>query len=115
MPVIKYTDLKFKEIEQKEVKNTAKAIAVGEKTGWEDYTLRVFKIESGGFTPRHKHEWEHVNYIIRGRGRLRIGETLHEIEETDFAFIPPGTEHQFENPNTEPLEFICIVPNRGNY
>ena len=52
MPVIKYTDLKFKEIEQKEVKNTAKAIAVGEKTGWEDYTLRVFKIESGGFTPR---------------------------------------------------------------
>jgi len=37
------------------------------------------------------------------------------ICEKDFAFVPPNIEHQFSNPNDEDFEFICIVPNRGEY
>ncbi|MCP4706044.1 MAG: cupin domain-containing protein, partial [candidate division Zixibacteria bacterium] len=39
----------------------------------------------------------------------------HEVSEKDYAFVPPNTEHQFSNPFDKDFEFICIVPNRGEY
>jgi mannose-6-phosphate isomerase-like protein (cupin superfamily) len=41
--------------------------------------------------------------------------TEHEIVKKDFAFVPPNTLHQFRNPYDQDLEFICIVPNRGEH
>ena len=112
MPVIKYESVKLSEVSMEGVKGTLKANIIGKPEGWPEYTLRVFRVKSGGFTPRHQHDWEHVNYVIKGRGRLRIGEELFDLEEKDFAFVPPNAEHQFENPYSEDFEFICIVPNR---
>jgi quercetin dioxygenase-like cupin family protein len=113
MAVVKYDDIKLDEIEMDGVASVSKANAIGPPEGWKDHTLRVFRINPGGFTPHHQHDWEHVNYVIRGRGVLTIGEQSHEISEKDFAFVPPNTMHQFENSYDEDFEFICIVPNRG--
>ena len=115
MPVVKYQDIKLSEVSMDGIKGALKADVIGRREGWPEHTLRLFRIKSGGFTPRHQHDWEHVNYVIKGRGRLRIGEKLFDLEEKDFAFVPPNSEHQFENPYREDFEFICIVPNRGAY
>jgi quercetin dioxygenase-like cupin family protein len=113
MPVIKYRDMKLTEINAQGVKDVVKANVVGGPEGWKDHTLRVFRLAPGGFSPQHQHDWEHVNYIINGKGQLRIGDEVHEVSEKDFAFVPPNTMHQFSNPYDEPFEFICIVPNVG--
>jgi len=113
MPVIKYQEMNLSDVSMEGVKGTLKANVISKQEGWSEYTLRVFRIQSGGFTPRHQHDWEHVNYVIKGQGRMRIGDELFDLEEKDFAFVPPGTEHQFENPYNNDFEFICIVPNRG--
>ena len=68
------------------------------------------RVTGGGHTPRHQHEWEHVNYVMKGAGRVRIGETVHDLNAGDFIFVPPGVDHQYENPYGDDLEFICIVP-----
>jgi len=115
MPIIKYTDMKLHDVTMDGVKGASKANVIGPDQGWDNHTMRVFRLEPGGFTPRHQHDWEHINHVIQGRGRLRIGDTIHDLSEKDFAFVPPNTEHQFENPHSEPFEFICIVPNRGAY
>jgi quercetin dioxygenase-like cupin family protein len=115
MPVVSYDDISRAKVDMDGVKDVTKANVIGSREGWRDHVMRVFRINPGGFTPRHHHDWEHVNHVIRGRGRLRLGETVHELREKDFAFVPPNTEHQFENPYEEPFEFICIVPNRGDY
>lgn len=115
MPVIKYNDIKLTEVTMPGVSRTTKANVVGGTEGWDNHTLRVFRLQPGGFTPRHQHDWEHINHVIKGRGRLRIGDTIYELEEKDFAVVPPNTEHQFENPYGDEFEFICIVPNRGAY
>ncbi len=112
MPVIKYGSVKLSEVSMDGVKGTLKANVIGRREGWPEHTLRVFRVKSSGFTPRHQHDWEHVIYVIKGRGRLRIGDELFDLEEKDFAFVPPNTEHQFENLYSEDFEFICIVPNR---
>jgi quercetin dioxygenase-like cupin family protein len=115
MPVVKYTEMQLEDVQMDGVKDASKANVVGPEQGWENHTMRVFRLKPGGFTPRHQHDWEHINHVIKGRGKLRIGDTVHDLLEKDFAFVPPNTEHQFENPYDEPFEFICIVPNRGAY
>lgn len=115
MPIQKYDELLATEIQMEGAKSVSKKVPVGENEGWEGYTMRTFTIAPGGHTPRHAHDWEHVNYVIRGRGRLMIDGNESEISEKDFAFVPPNLNHQFSNPYDEAFEFICIVPNRGEY
>ncbi len=115
MPIQKYNDLLETEIQMDGAKNVTKKVPIGEKEGWDGYTMRTFTIAPGGNTPRHAHDWEHVNYVIRGRGRLMIDGKDNDVSEKDFAFVPPNREHQFTNPYDEAFEFICVVPNRGEY
>jgi len=113
MPVKKYEEIKMSPVKMEGVLDTVKANVIGPEEGWDTHTLRVFRIAPGGNTPFHQHDYEHVNYVIRGRGRLRIADDVQVIREKDFALVPPNVKHQFMNPYDEDFEFICIVPNRG--
>ncbi|MEP0827626.1 MAG: cupin domain-containing protein [bacterium] len=115
MPVRKFGEIEETEVSSGDVLGVTKKIPIGKKEGWEGYSLRVFKIAPGGHTSKHQHDWEHVNYIISGKGRLMIDGVMHEVEEKDFALVPPNKIHQFQNPYDRDFEFICIVPNRGEY
>jgi quercetin dioxygenase-like cupin family protein len=113
MAVRKYADIKGIPVTMDGAAGVTKKVPIGKAEGWADYTLRVFKIAPGGHTPRHQHDWEHVNYVISGKGMLMLAGTEYEVVEKDFAFVPPNTPHQFRNPYDQDFEFICIVPNRG--
>jgi quercetin dioxygenase-like cupin family protein len=115
MPVIPYDRITGHAVEAEGVKGVTKANVVGEREGWEHHTLRVFRVEPGGYTPQHQHDWEHVNYVIKGKGKLLLNGETRALQEKDFAFVPPNTPHQFKNESDELFEFICIVPNRGAY
>jgi quercetin dioxygenase-like cupin family protein len=113
MAVIRFADLDLRQITMDGVRATDKAVVIGESQGWDGYTLRVFRIAPGGFTPHHQHDWEHVNYVIKGKGTLTLEDQTVEVTEKDFAFVPPNAMHQFKNPFDEEFMFVCIVPNRG--
>lgn len=115
MAVVRYEQVNPVRIDMGGADGVSKAVVIGKREGWDGYALRVFTLGPGGYTPRHSHDWEHVNYIIAGRGRLTIGSEVYELGARDFAFVPPGVEHQFENPGNADFEFICIVPDRGEY
>ncbi len=113
MPVIKSDEIKMEEVSMAGVDRIIKSNVIGPSEGWKDYTLRVFRIGPGGYSPHHQHDWEHINYVMKGKGTLTIKDDTIEINEGDFVFVPPNTIHQFKNPFDEEFEFICIVPNRG--
>ncbi len=115
MPVIKAHDVKTAPIIVPEASGVEKADVIGPKEGWVNHTMRLFALHPGGHTPRHAHDWEHINYVTKGTGTLLIGGQIYNLEPGDYAFVPPNTEHQFRTTGSEPLEFICIVPNRGAY
>jgi quercetin dioxygenase-like cupin family protein len=98
MPVRKYSDIEGVPLLMDDAVGVTKKVLIGREEGWGDYTLRVFKIAPGGHSPRHQHDWEHVNYVISGRGRLFLAGTEQDIAEKDFALVPPKTVHQFQNP-----------------
>ena len=115
MPVRKYDEIEANKVEMEGAENVYKKVPIGQKEGWSDYTMRTFTIGPGGHSPRHSHDWEHVNYVIQGKGRLMIDDKEQDVNERDFAFVPANIEHQYSNPYDKDFEFICIVPNRGEY
>ena len=113
MPVVKKESIKLKPVASDNVKYVTKANTIGPSEGWTDHTMRLFRISAGGHTPSHNHDWEHVIYIVKGKGRLTIDGVQYTVEAGDYAYVPLNAEHQFENPYDEDFEFLCIVPQRG--
>lgn len=58
-------------------------------------------------TPHHHPVTEEIYYILRGRGRMRIGQETHEVSVGDAIAIPPGASHQITNIGDETLLFLC--------
>jgi quercetin dioxygenase-like cupin family protein len=74
------------------------------------YALRMIEIEPGGNSPHHSHPYEHENFIVQGKGRLRIVDTWYDLREGDVAFVPAGISHQYVNAGEIPLKFLCGIP-----
>jgi quercetin dioxygenase-like cupin family protein len=88
-----------------------KQIPLSRKDGVPTFSFRVFTIEPRGHTPFHQHEFEHMNYVIKGEGTLVSEDREHELREGDFALILAGERHQFKNSSeNRNLVMICAVP-----
>ena len=101
-------------IESPEVRNAAMKVLISPKEGWEGYVMRVVELDEGGYSPRHTHDWPHINYIIEGEGTLHIDGKDNPIQAGSFAYVPSGSDHQFRNNGTGKFRFICIVPEHGH-
>ncbi len=71
--------------------------------------LRYFEVAPGGHTTLERHAHVHAVMVVRGHGRVLIGEVIHELSQNDLVKVPPLTWHQFRAPADEPLGFLCLV------
>lgn len=76
--------------------------------------MRLFEIEPGGQTPYHTHDWEHVIYVLEGKGALRTEQGDADFLPGDSLIAEPNEQHNFVNTGTEPLRFLCVVPLKGD-
>lgn len=104
-------NIPFEQVTMDGAKDTEYKVVVGKREGAENFIMRIFKIQPGGHSPLHSHEWEHENYFLKGSGEIRNskGESI-KVKSGDVAFIPPFEEHQYFNNGSEILEFICLIP-----
>jgi quercetin dioxygenase-like cupin family protein len=86
-------------------------VLVGPAEGAPNFVLRRFLMGQGGGMPLHTNEVEHEQYVLRGRARIRIGDTAHEVGPDHTLYIPAGVPHSYEVLEA-PFEFICVVPNQ---
>ena len=107
-------DIEARKINYKEQKDTFVKVLVSPKDGWDGYVMRVIEVLEGGFTPKHSHPWPHINYMIEGEGELMIDGKINKVSPGSFAFVPPGSIHQFRNAGKGVFRFICIVPKEGH-
>ena len=91
-----------------------KKVLISPSEGWEGYVMRVFDIDEGGNTPRHTHDWPHINFVLEGSGTLFLDGVEHDIKTGSFAYVPGGKEHNFINTGSGKLSIICIVPEEGD-
>ncbi len=86
---------------------------IAEKDGAPNFSMRVFEVAPGGYSPYHSHPWEHEVFVLEGGGVVvqETGEV--PISCGDVLFIPGGEMHQLRNTSEGTLEFICLIPNPG--
>ncbi len=77
----------------------------GEPTAFQ---LRYFEIASGGYSSLEQHRHAHAVLVVRGPGRVRVGDETYRVRPMDFIFIPPGVPHQFQA-GRGPFGFLCPV------
>jgi quercetin dioxygenase-like cupin family protein len=99
-------------LEDDSIKGVEKKVLIGTEDGSENIIMRRFIVENGGNTPCHTHDFEHVVKIESGTG-IVIDEKGNEqqVSSGNSLYIPPNEKHQFKNPNSQPFQFLCIIPN----
>ena len=71
--------------------------------------LRYFEMAPGGFSTLERHQHPHAVVVIRGRGRVMLGDKSYDIAPFDCVYVSPGVAHQFRATGDEPLGFLCTV------
>jgi len=78
--------------------------------GAENFAMRLFEMEPGGYSPLHTHPWEHEVFILEGEGIVTNGKESHKFSAGDVVFISPSEKHQFKNSGKRTLKFLCLIP-----
>lgn len=89
-------------------------VLLGEDDGAPHFAMRRFIMGEGGGMPLHTNRVEHEQYVLRGRARIAVAGTVHEVASGDVLYIPAGTPHSYEVVEG-PFEFLCMVPNQPDH
>ncbi|HEX4602131.1 MAG TPA: cupin domain-containing protein [Gemmatimonadales bacterium] len=73
------------------------------------FVTRYFEIQPGGYSTLERHQHPHAVVVLRGRGRVVLGDATHELVPYDCVYVAPGVRHQFHAAASEPLGFLCTV------
>jgi quercetin dioxygenase-like cupin family protein len=84
---------------------------IGEKEKAPTFAMREFEVSPGGHTPKHFHDYEHEVYVLSGAGTIVDGDKEQPLAAGDVVFIAPNDVHQFRNTGSEPMRFLCLIPN----
>jgi quercetin dioxygenase-like cupin family protein len=83
---------------------------ITKEMGAENFAMRMFEIEQGGYTPFHIHNWEHEVFILDGEGLLVAEDEERLFRAGDVIFISPNDKHQFRNTGKSLMKILCLIP-----
>jgi quercetin dioxygenase-like cupin family protein len=112
MIIKKLSDVPVTELQGYE--HVKKRIVIGPDDGSQEIVLRYFRIEPGGTSPHHTHDFPHLVKIEEGNGAVTdTSGNEHPLEKGDYVYVDNNEVHHFKNTGTKAFDFICIVPKRG--
>lgn len=112
MKINNNNSIDFYDVQMEGAHSVKMKILIGIPDGSCNIIMRHFSVATGGNTPRHQHDYEHVVKIEKNQGIFIDAEgTEHLVSEGMSLYVDPNTDHQFKNPYSEPFEFLCIIPN----
>jgi quercetin dioxygenase-like cupin family protein len=112
MKIVHYTDV-LAENPGGETRGVTIRRVICEEDGAPNYYMRVFEIAPGGYSPLHRHPWEHEMYILSGEGEMVQEGGSTGIRPGTAVFIPGEELHQVRNSGGQLLRFICTIPCSG--
>ncbi len=92
-----------------------KRILIGEDQGAPTFVMRLFDVVPGGSSSDHSHDFEHEVFILKGKATLKSDGPDRPVGVGDAIFIPANERHQLVNAGKDTLQFICVVPLRGEH
>lgn len=107
-------DIKMRNVAENGAKDVKVCWVISKEDGANNFYMRLFQVELGGYTPFHSHPWEHEAFIKSGEGVLVYEGGKKKFKKGDFIFVKEGEKHQFKNTSkSKTLELICCIPEKG--
>ncbi|RLB76397.1 MAG: hypothetical protein DRH15_12695 [Deltaproteobacteria bacterium] len=111
MKKVNYRDIRPFPVDRPDASGVAARLLISRADGAPNFSMRMFELEPGGYTPRHSHPYEHLVFVLEGEGEVLLGGAFRPLAPGDAVFVPPDGEHQFRNTGGGTLRFLCLVPN----
>ena len=110
MKVEKSSNIRKSPVEVEGAKDVAIRWLISKEDGAENFALRMFELQPGGYTPLHTHPHEHEVFILEGQGIFVYEGEHHHFDAEYVIFVPGGKEHQFKNTGDSVLRLLCVIP-----
>lgn len=110
MKILNYQDSPTHKYDSEAAKGVTGRVVIGKEDQADNFCMRIFTVEPGGFTLRHTHDWEHEVFVHSGKGQVYQKEEWRDIQGGTVVFIPGNEEHQIKNRGDEDFVFVCLVP-----
>ncbi len=110
MKIVPYSEIESVKVDTDTIKGVTGRVTIGKADGAHNFCMRIFELAPGGFTPRHRHAWEHEIFFHGGKGEVFDHGQWKTVEAGSVAFIPGEEEHQIRNTGDVSLIFVCLVP-----
>lgn len=73
-----------------------------------------YSVAHGTLAPGTRSKWHRlasseVYYIIAGRGRLTVDDSVVAVNPGSVIYVPPGGKQSLENSGSSTIEFLCLV------
>jgi len=110
MKIVKVSDVEKSAVEIEGAKDVQIRWLISKDDGANNFVMRMFELQPGGYTPLHTHPHEHEVYITEGVGTFVYEGKEHGLSTDYVIFVPGGKEHRFKNTGDSVLKFLCLIP-----
>ena len=83
---------------------------IGKGENAQNFAVRYYEVDVGGFSHAEQHPHDHGVIILRGKARAILWDEEFDVEPYDVVYIEPDHFHQLINIGDEPMGFLCIIP-----
>ncbi len=73
-------------------------------------SLGVYELAAGAHDPQQPHTEDEVYYVVRGRGRLRVGDEDTAVEPGSIVFVAANVEHRFHDIAEDMTILVFFAP-----
>jgi quercetin dioxygenase-like cupin family protein/pyrroloquinoline quinone (PQQ) biosynthesis protein C len=77
--------------------------------GAEVFDVRQVTIAPHRNTEHHRHAHESLLTVVKGKGRVLVGDFTVDVKAGDTVFVPRWSMHQTQNITDEPMELLAVT------
>ncbi|HAM49279.1 MAG TPA: hypothetical protein DCP92_00745 [Nitrospiraceae bacterium] len=78
-------------------------------TSTDNLAIAWVEVELGSQQQTHHHAPEQAYIIVGGRGLIKVGPDIADVQAGDLLYIPSNVEHAAENEGPERLVYVSIT------
>ena len=83
---------------------------IGHEDGARKTAMHELSIGKGGYSAKHRHEWDHQLVVTEGRGLAILNGKKIPLRPGVVLLVQSNEEHQFLQRGNKPLRFVTVTP-----
>ncbi len=70
----------------------------------------LYVLPAGGEDPQSPHREDELYYVVRGRGKVRVGTEAHTVSAGSVIFVAANVKHEFYDIEQELAVLVFFAP-----